>query len=264
MLFLVRGPRDRAGWLALAALGVSYLFYIWMIPDNWYGGSGTLGNRYFLNLLPLALFLVPRGARVAGGRGRPRRRRPSSPGPCWRRRSRTRCGPGDTRIAAPFRALPAELTMLNDLAVFTEPWRKKQPFGDTEGDAHKHWPADPKAYYLYFPDDGTYGRRSCATGVEGFWLRGGRVGRGHPARAGAGDARHASASSAGRRATTSPCGSAGPAPLRRVAPAQRPKATLDASAPFVYKDSFVYVLRFRSRRDGGRGPDGRAARPAPS
>ena len=40
---------------------VSYLFYIWMIPDNWYGGSGTVGNRYFLNLLPLAIFLVPRG-----------------------------------------------------------------------------------------------------------------------------------------------------------------------------------------------------------
>ena len=59
----LRGPRDRAGWLALAALVVSYLFYIEMIPDNWYGGSGTLGNRYFLNLLPLALFL--RAARHA-------------------------------------------------------------------------------------------------------------------------------------------------------------------------------------------------------
>ena len=31
-----------------------------MIPDNWYGGP-TVGNRYFLNLLPLGLFLVPRG-----------------------------------------------------------------------------------------------------------------------------------------------------------------------------------------------------------
>ena len=47
--------------------------------------------------------------------------------------------------------------MLNDLAVFTEAWRKKQPYGDTEGDPRRHWPADPKAYYLYFMDDGTYG-----------------------------------------------------------------------------------------------------------
>lgn len=61
LAFLVLGPRDRAGWLALTAMAVSWLFYIQMIPDNWYGGGGTVGNRYFLNLLPLALFLVPRG-----------------------------------------------------------------------------------------------------------------------------------------------------------------------------------------------------------
>ena len=61
--------------------------------------------------------------------------------------------------------------MLNDLAVFTELWRKKQPYGDTEGDAHRNWPADPKAYYLYFTDNGTYGREAL-DGVEGFWLRG--------------------------------------------------------------------------------------------
>ena len=57
--------------------------------------------------------------------------------------------------------------MLNDLSVFTEPWRKKQPYGDTEGDAHSNWPADPKAYYLYFLDNGTKGRVS-RDGVEGF------------------------------------------------------------------------------------------------
>src|SRR4029450_11041668 len=70
VLFVAFGPRERFGWLALGALVGSYLFYIAMIPDNWYGGSGTVGNRYFLNLLPLALFLVRRGREpwvVAGG-----------------------------------------------------------------------------------------------------------------------------------------------------------------------------------------------------
>src|SRR5262249_41495555 len=61
LFFLVSGPRESSGWLALGALLVSYVFYIYMIPDNWYGGSGTVGNRYFLNLLPLAALLVPRG-----------------------------------------------------------------------------------------------------------------------------------------------------------------------------------------------------------
>ena len=57
-VFLARGPRSVTGWLALAALVVSWLFYIRIIPDNWYGGGGTVGNRYFE---PAPLFvLMPR------------------------------------------------------------------------------------------------------------------------------------------------------------------------------------------------------------
>ena len=52
------------------------------------------------------------------------------------------------------------------------PWRKKVPYGDTEGDPHRGWPADPKAYYLYFLDDGTHGK-DAFDGVEGFWVGGG-------------------------------------------------------------------------------------------
>lgn len=166
LAFLVLGPRDRAGWLALTAMAVSWLFYIQMIPDNWYGGGGTVGNRYFLNLLPLALFLVPRGREwlVAGA------------GmvvsavlllPVWLAPLPHSLRPGDHAVRRPFRVFPPELTMLNDLSLFTEPWRKKQPYGDTEGDAHRNWPADPKSYYLYFLDNGTKGRVS-RDGVEGF------------------------------------------------------------------------------------------------
>jgi hypothetical protein len=168
LAFLVLGPRDRAGWLALAALAVSWLFYIEAIPDNWYGGGGTVGNRYFLNLLPLALFLLPRGREwlVAGA------------GlaisavlllPVWGAPLAHSLRPGDHATQAVFRVFPPELTMLNDLSLFTEPWRKKQPYGDTEGDAHRHWPADPKAYYLYFLDNGTKGREA-RDGVEGFTI----------------------------------------------------------------------------------------------
>ncbi|PYQ19524.1 MAG: hypothetical protein DMF81_21600, partial [Acidobacteria bacterium] len=48
----------------------------------------------------------------------------------------------------------------------------KRPVGDTEGDPHRNWPADPKSYYVYFLDDGTFGREQ-REGVPGFWLRGG-------------------------------------------------------------------------------------------
>ena len=64
LLFLLRGPRDRAGWLALAAIVISWIAYLRIIPDNWYGGGGTVGQP----LLPerAAGLPVPRAAPRAG------------------------------------------------------------------------------------------------------------------------------------------------------------------------------------------------------
>ena len=169
LLFLARGPRDADGWLAFAALVVSYVFYIRMIPDNWYGGAGTIGNRYFLNLLPLALFLVPvrQAWTVAAGGvlGAVVFLSPILLSPMAHS-----LRPGDHAMRGPFMRLPAELTMLNDLAVFTEPWRKKQAYGDVGGPDR---PAQADAYVLYFMDDGTHGREE-SEGRAGFRVRAGR------------------------------------------------------------------------------------------
>jgi hypothetical protein len=245
-LFLATRPRDRFGWLAVAALGVSYLFYLKMIPDNWYGGSGTIGNRYFLNLLPLAVLLVPQGryAWVAGAglAGL------VFTGPMLRHPLAHSLQPGRHALSRPFRALPAELEMLNDLAVFAERWRWKKPYGDTEGDAHKGWPADPKAYYLYFPDDGTFGRETHG-GEEGFWLRGGATAEVF--------LRALEPVTAMRiRVTGGPAGDVVTTRTGRasqeltLAPGEAGTATLTPSAPFVYKVSFVYVGGFGSKRAG--------------
>jgi hypothetical protein len=67
------------------------------------------------------------------------------------------------------------LTMLNDLTLLGEPWRKKQAFGDVGEEGPRGRPPAPTAYYLYFPDDSTYGREE-AHGGAGFWLRGGTEG----------------------------------------------------------------------------------------
>jgi hypothetical protein len=168
LLFLVLGPRSRAGWLALVAVGLSVLAYIWIIPDNWYGGGGTVGNRYFLNILPAFLFLVPRGRErwVAGGGAV--LAAVFLAGVLLSPVSHSR-RPGDHATRGAYRLLPAELTMLNDLSVFTERWRKKRPFGFV-GNRQRH--ADADAYNLYFMDNGTWGKERYGERV-GFWLRAG-------------------------------------------------------------------------------------------
>lgn len=171
LALLVLGPRRRASWLALVALVASGLAYILIIPDNWYGGAGTIGNRYFVNLVPLGLILVPRGrgpwvglgaAIVTAGMLLPILASPV-------RHSRF---PGTHATRAVFRVLPAELTMLGDLSVFTDVWRKRRPYNAPGGDPSRRPPGSPPAYFLWFLDDGTFGQESSFA-EEGFWLRGG-------------------------------------------------------------------------------------------
>ncbi len=245
LAYVALGPRDPAGWLTLVSLGVSQAFYLHMIPDNWYGGSGTLGNRYALNLLPLGLLLVPRGREWVLGLGALLGTALFT-GPMLMDPVGHALAPGRHATGGAYRFLPAELSMLNDL--FSEAARKKQPVGDTEGDPHKHWPADPKAYYLYFPDDATFLREAVGEAV-GFWVKGGQdaeviVRALEPVRR------------MNVRLTGGPSGDlvtirtgAGVAESE-VTPGGAAVVGLDPGRPFVYKDTFVYVVRLRSRRGG--------------
>jgi hypothetical protein len=255
LLFLAVGPRDRAGWLALASLVVSWLFYIWMIPDNWYGGGGTVGNRYFLNLLPLALFLVPRGREwlVAGGgllAGA------VFLGPVLAGPIRHSLRPGEHATRAAFRLFPAELTMLNDLSVCTEPWRKKRPVGDTEGDPWRHWPADPAAYYVYFLDDGAYPLEGPKD-ETGFWLRAGE--RGEVVIRALEPVRRMTVQVTGGPVGDDVTVAVGGGEERlKVAPGETRSATLATRPGFAYYDTFLHVVRFRSRAASAPpAPDGR-------
>lgn len=59
-LFLLHGRRHLERWLLLGMLAVIALFFIVFIPDNWQGGGGFVGNRYFVIATPAFLFLVTR------------------------------------------------------------------------------------------------------------------------------------------------------------------------------------------------------------
>lgn len=247
LAFVGTRPRDPRGWLALTALVVSWLFYIDRIPDNWYGGSGSIGNRYFLNLVPLGLYLVPArrwrlvaiGASIVAA---------VFLTPIWSHPVRAAIVPGGWTTARAWRSLPLELSMLNDLAIFAQTGRKKIPFGDTEGDPHKGWPADPKAYYAYFPDDGTYGKER-AFDRDGFWVRGGD--RAEVIVRALEPVERMRITLVGGPVGDDLVIDAGATPARsRLGPGQSETVVLEVPAPFVYKDTFVYVLRLRSTSGG--------------
>jgi hypothetical protein len=253
LLFALVGPRSRAGGLALVAVLLSAFAYMWIIPDNWYGGGGTVGNRYFLSILPAFLFLVPRGREWGVALGGVALcgvfLSPVLLSPVEHSRR-----PGDHATRGPFRLLPAELTMLNDLSVFTESWRKKRPFGFV-GNAGRH--ADPDAYNLYFLDNGTFGKETFGE-RQGFWLRAGK-----PAEVVVRAFDLAPVRQIVVRLSGGPMGDV--VSVRRawsshrvsVSPGQTREVKLAVGRGLRYYDTYLHVLHLGSRR-GASLPDGRA------
>lgn len=175
--FLLLGPREKEGWFAIAGLLLFYFVSIRIIPgpSNWYGGGGTVGNRYFTAVLPLAMFFVPKGREflvtVLGVAVSALFLVPAWLQPVEHslRPSRLASTPG-----GPLTYLRAERAMLNDLSFCTDPWRKKQPYDDVEGDPPLHRPGSRAGYWLYFPDDGTFGRET----IPGMFLKDGEPAEG--------------------------------------------------------------------------------------
>lgn len=254
--FLLLGPRDKEGWFAVAGVMIFYIVSIRILPGptNWYGGGGTVGNRYFMAALPLAAYFLPRGRElVTALLGIAVSALFLSP--AWLQPVLHSLKPSllASYPGAPLTLLRAERAMLNDLSFCTDPWRKKQPYDDVEGDPALHRPGAHHGYWLYFPDDGTFGRetipgmfRSDGEPMEGF-----RVRRGE--------------STEVLLRANEPVDwmdvtliapkmvddieiDAGAAPQRALAPGGGSVTfRVFVGEPVMYYDSFVYSLRLRSR-----------------
>jgi hypothetical protein len=146
-------------WLTFATILGGILIYIILMPDNYGGGGGTLANRYFLNIYPLFLFLP---------REKKSRREIVL---IWIMASlfisqilvspfRSSAQPATHAKRFPFKALPVEMTQLNNLPTNTNP------------DAFRVniWPLrpPPQKEFLHFLDDNFYPRLE----PTGIWTRG--------------------------------------------------------------------------------------------
>jgi hypothetical protein len=255
-IFLGLGPRAKEGWLALVGLLLFYLVSIRIIPgpSNWYGGGGTVGNRYFIAVLPLAMFFVPKGREflvtVLGVAVSALFLLPA-----WLQPVAHSMKPSllASPPYGPLTYLRAERAMLNDLSFCTDAWRKKQPYDDVEGDPPIHRPGSRHGYWLYFPDDGTFGREIIPEMFhkDGEPMEGFRVKRGSRTevllRANE-PVDYIDVTLVGMRAVDDIQIEAGGASERALVPGSGlVRYRIVPGPPVMYYDSFVYALHAESR-----------------
>lgn len=126
--------RERAlwQWLVLAGIVVQIAVFLVTLPYTWFGGGGSVGNRYFMGVYGATLFLLPpvRSRLVAmlpwivGG---------LFMWPLVISPFDTSMRPGDRAFSGPLRLLPVELTNYNDLPVTTERDLMVRGFGEKPG-----------------------------------------------------------------------------------------------------------------------------------
>ena len=159
MLALLAAPKRRPGWqwLVLGAALAQGLFFLLLTPYTWSGGG--VGNRYFFSGYGVMLFLLPPIESIGlafapwliGG---------LFVAPMVMNPFVAAFKPAGNADKGPLRLMPVELTLLNDLPIFTDPERGRMWFGALgQGDP---------AFLVSFLDDNAFGREAD----KSFWIRG--------------------------------------------------------------------------------------------
>ncbi|HXG89026.1 MAG TPA: hypothetical protein VNJ02_11880 [Vicinamibacterales bacterium] len=154
VLFLAARRRPLWQWLTLGAGLASAIGLLLYMPYTYSGGGGPVGNRYFLGVYPAFLFVTPPLAGAVAplvalaGSAVFTAQLITNP-------FVTSSRPSEHVKAGPYRWLPPEMTLLNDLPMNVTPDKVRQPLGG----------APP--VQAYFLDDNAYPREGPA-----FWVRG--------------------------------------------------------------------------------------------
>jgi hypothetical protein len=159
LLLFAIGKKRPFHWLLLAALASEILIYIVLMPDNYGGGGGSLANRYFLNIYPFFFFLpgIQRNLKqvalmwgVAAIFIAQIIVNPFS----------SSAYPATHAKKLPFRMLPVEMTMINNIPTNTNPAAFRIIAG-----------IPPHRGYLHFLDDNFHPKSE----PEGIWTVGSRT-----------------------------------------------------------------------------------------
>jgi hypothetical protein len=149
-----RRERTAVQWLTFAAWAGASLGLLILVPYTYSGGGGPIGNRYFMGLYPLLLFVTPviRGVWpvvcAVGIGGLFTAQLVLNP-------FYASFHPAEHPKTGLYRWLPVERTLLNDLPMSVTPDRVKQPLGGVP------------PVWAYFLDDNAWNREG-----EWFWVKG--------------------------------------------------------------------------------------------
>jgi hypothetical protein len=148
-------------WLIFLAVFAEILIFVVLMPDNYAGGGGALGNRYFLPIYPFLLFLMPTKQKI------------KNLYLCWIMAAIFISPvlispfihshyPSTLVKKSPFKFLPVEMTLVNNFPTNTNPYAFRQEVG-----------TPPHIGWLHFLDD-NFHPRIIESEVEkrGFWTRG--------------------------------------------------------------------------------------------
>ena len=154
LFLLTKRRRETWQWMVLGMLAATATGLLLYMPYTYSGGGGPIGNRYFMSFYPWFLLLTPSITSLAtpvfaGAVGMLFvAKLVFNPFAVSR-------DPGAAAMSGPLRALPIELTTINDLAVAAHADRSRLPLGGTP------------PVRAYFPDDRTYNPEG-----DSFWVRG--------------------------------------------------------------------------------------------
>ena len=162
-LFLAAPHRRPAWqWLVFAAGVAQILLFVISLPYTWFGGGGSVGNRYFMGAYGVFLFLLPPVSSIAAAVV------PWIVGGIFMAKLvlnpfTTSFSPGSYADAGPLRVLPVELSNVNDLPINTERNVRVGWFGDDPG--RQTGTKDP-GFQIYFLD------RNAFREDKVFWVKG--------------------------------------------------------------------------------------------
>ncbi|MEO6213571.1 MAG: hypothetical protein ABIP65_08085 [Vicinamibacterales bacterium] len=165
LIAFLAGARRRPvwQWLVLGSAAAQILLFVISLPYTWFGGGGSVGNRYFMSAYGSFLFLIPPVTSVA-----------LSVVP-WIVGSLfvgklvlnpfvSSFKPGTYADAGPLRWLPVELSNINDLPIMTDRSARVGWFGD---DPELQAGTKDPGFQIYFLDTNAF-READKT----FWVRG--------------------------------------------------------------------------------------------